>query len=68
MGTPLDSVLFTLRPLMVMVTTRITAMGTITQVDTIAIGNDRSEWGVLLKNTHLRRSPQDFGRLAPGSF
>jgi len=43
MGTPLDSVLFTLRPLMVTVTTRITAMGTVTQVDTIAIGNHTFE-------------------------
>jgi hypothetical protein len=39
MGTPLDSVLFTLRPLMVMVTIRITATG----VDTIAAGDDRPE-------------------------
>jgi len=39
MGTPLDSVLFTLRPLMVMVTIRITATG----VDTIAAGDDMSK-------------------------
>jgi len=39
MGTPLDSVLFTLRPLMVMVTIRITAMG----VDTIAAGEKASQ-------------------------
>jgi hypothetical protein len=57
MGTPLDSVLFTLRLLMVMVTIRITAMGAITKVDTIAAGSDRPEWGGLLKKTHLRCSP-----------
>ena len=39
MGTPLDSVLFTLRPLMVMVTIRITAMG----VGTIAAGEKASQ-------------------------
>ena len=39
MGTPLDSVLFTLRPLMVMVTIRITATG----VDTIAAGDGMSK-------------------------
>ena len=43
MGTPLDSVLFTLRLLMVTITTRIKATGTVTQVDTITAGNNRSE-------------------------
>ena len=43
MGTLLDSVLFTLRPLMVTVTTRIKTMGPLPQVDSIAAGDDRPE-------------------------
>ncbi len=54
---PLDSALFTLSTLMVTITTRISAMGVLTLVDTIAAGSDRPEWGGLLKKTHLRCSP-----------
>jgi hypothetical protein len=43
MDTLLDLALRTRRPLRVTVTTRITAMDTVIQADTIAIGNNTSE-------------------------